>query len=254
MWVKIDGIWRYARSWRNVSGAWKQGRFWDRISGTWKMEWNALGFLNYGNLVYINYNGVNEPFIVVGKNVHGTGNVTIMNRDVLTGNNGSQFDSTGRAYYNGSTIDVRLTGVGWGEISTAHQALCKTVAIEVWNGSTISTINRAIFALSQKEIGCTDYYRDEGERCLYFNAVASGTTYTTRDLFYDTDGTTKRYWWTRTVVNTTYAKRVNNASGTVVSYSQTNYGYNRWRFALVISEGQRISESPDGSGVYSFIT
>jgi len=247
--INVGGVWKTAANWINVGGVWKQGLTFENVGGVWKGEYKTLGSLVYGDKVYIQINTTYHPFLVIGKGNHGTGMTTLLLKDYAGYTTYGKYNTVGAAQYEGGALDVAMNTTFYGKIAVVHQALLQTPNISVYTtAGSYYTIARKVFALSEAETGCTVAAYAEGTRCLYFDAAADGAN-AKRNSFYDA-GTAKS-WWTRTWLSTSSARQV-NTSGYLGSQSQTG-STSMHRAAIVIADSQRISETPDGSGVYSLV-
>ncbi len=247
--INVGGVWKNGVAYVNVGGIWKPGLVYLNVGGVWKAEYKTLGTLALGDKVYLTISGTAKQFLVIGKDHHAAGTVTLMPKDYCGATTYSAYRSgSALAQYDGSTLDVAMNTSFYGKLSAAEQALCQTVNIDVYAPAIgYYTLARKVFALSETETGCTAAAYVEGSRCLYFDVDDAGAN-TKRDSFYD--GATAKSWWTRTC-SSTNARQV-NSSGYLGTQAQTSVSM--LRAALVILSSQRISETPDGSGVYSFVT
>lgn len=248
--TNVSGTWKTGVHWTNVGGVWKQCLTWTNVGGVWKPEYKTLGTLAYGDKVYIQINTTYHPFLVIGKGNHGTGMTTLLLKDYAGYTTYSVYRTSPAAQYEGGTLDAAMNTTFYGKIAAAHQALLQNVNISVYTTANgYYTIARKVFALSEAETGCTVAAYAEGTRCEYFDIDDDGLN-TKRDSFLDAG--VSQSWWTRTWLSSSSARQV-NSSGYLGSQSQSG-STSKHRAAIVIADSQRISETPDGDGVYSFVT
>lgn len=132
----------------------------------------TLGEQETGTKLLVKENGIETPYIIVGKDYSNKGTVALLRDEILPVQ--SYFDRAGRTDYCLSTADLFLETI-------YPKALSKTLLNKLVDIDIINTGKRKIFLPSYPELGDFEYFSQNSKR-----AIATGGTYSaywTRGLY-----------------------------------------------------------------------